>query len=125
MRPTDNIEKLINKLRVEPRAEVSKRNLEDALAAQRRVTGSAYSKPTVRRIIMKGPITKIVAAAVIVIAAFLILRNGPVNITSTAFGLDEVIEAMNKAQWMHSKYEIIGSEKDPNSVGEENSLSGL
>ncbi len=70
MRPADDIERLVNELRVEPRAEASKRNLDDALAAQKKAAGAAYSKPTVWRIIMKSPFTKIAVAAVIIIACF-------------------------------------------------------
>ena len=66
MRPAENIEKLINKLRVEPRAEMSKRNLDDALAAHKKVIGSVSSKPILWRIIMKSRTGKIAAAAVII-----------------------------------------------------------
>jgi len=76
------------------------------------------------RIIMKSPITKIAAAAAIAIAAILILHNSSVNITSTAFGLDDVIEAMNKAQWMHSQYKILNSSVDANKTYNENKLAG-
>jgi outer membrane lipoprotein-sorting protein len=68
MRPAENIEKSINRLRVEPRTEISKRNLDDALAAQKKATGSAYSRPTIWRTIMKSRVSKIAAAAVITIA---------------------------------------------------------
>ncbi|MBN2180266.1 MAG: hypothetical protein JW715_00015 [Sedimentisphaerales bacterium] len=114
MRPADNIEKLINKLRVEPRAEASKRNLEDALAAQEKATGSAYAKPTVWRIIMKNPITKIAVAAVIVITAIMLLHNGSMEITSQAFGIDNVIEAMQKAEWIHCIMTLEQFSGDPN-----------
>ena len=75
MRPSENIEKLIKKLRVEPRTGISKKNLEDALAAQKKAAGSAYSKPTVWRIIMKSPIIKLAAAAVIIIAVTIGVKN--------------------------------------------------
>ncbi len=58
-------------------------------------------------IIIKSPITKIAAAAAIIIAAVLILRNGSVDITTPVFGVQDVLVAMKKAQWMHIKYEII------------------
>jgi len=68
MRPTENIEKLISRLRVEPRAEMSKRNLDDALAAHKKVIGSVSSRPTIWRIIMKSRTGKIAAAAVIIVS---------------------------------------------------------
>ena len=68
MRPAENIEELINRLRVEPRAEISKRNLDDALAAHKKVIGSVSSRPTIWRIIMKSRIGKIAAAVVIIVS---------------------------------------------------------
>ncbi len=68
MRPAENIEKLINRLRVEPRAEMSKRNLDDALAAHKKVIGSVSSRPTIWRIIMRTRTGKIAAAAVIIVS---------------------------------------------------------
>ena len=53
MRPSENIEKLINKLQVEPRADASKRNLEDTLAVHKETINSAYSKPNIWRNFMK------------------------------------------------------------------------
>jgi hypothetical protein len=66
MRPADNIEKLISKLRVEPRDEMSKRNLEDALAAHKKVIVSSSSRPSVWRIIMKSRVNKIAAAVIVI-----------------------------------------------------------
>jgi hypothetical protein len=68
------------------------------------------------RIIMKSPITKLAAAAVIIIAAILALHNGSVNITSPAFGLEDVIAAMQKAKWMHVKFEVTELKVDPNTA---------
>ena len=68
MRPAENIEKLISRLRVEPRTEMSKRNLDDALAAHKKVIGSVSSRPTIWRIIMKSRTGKIAAAAVIIVS---------------------------------------------------------
>jgi hypothetical protein len=89
MRPADNIEKLINKLRVKPRARISKRNLDDALAAQKKATGSVYFQPTVWRIIMKSPITKAATAAVVIIACFTGLHFW--NSTGSGIALADVL----------------------------------
>jgi hypothetical protein len=73
---------------------------------KRQISGTNVNLEYIKKRIIKSPITKITTAAVIIIAAILILQNGSVNITSTAFGLDDVITALRKAQWMHVKYEI-------------------
>jgi hypothetical protein len=85
MRPSENIEKLINRLRVEPRTEMSKRNLDDALAAHKKVIGSAPSKPTIWRIIMKSGITKIAAAVIVLVIIGLHLFSNSINGTSVAW----------------------------------------
>ncbi len=68
MRPAENIEELINRLRVEPRAEMSKRNLDDALAAHKKVIGSVSSRPTIWRAIMKSRTGKIAAVVMIIVS---------------------------------------------------------
>jgi outer membrane lipoprotein-sorting protein len=93
MRPAENIEKLISKLQVEPRAEVSKRNLEDVLEARKKATGSTYLEPILWRIIMKSKITKITAAAV-VIAAVLIGVTLIDKSTTPAYAIEQTIHAM-------------------------------
>ncbi|MHC4756591.1 MAG: hypothetical protein ACYTBP_15770 [Planctomycetota bacterium] len=85
MRPADNIEKLINKLRVEPRADMSKRNLDDALAAHKKVIGSASSRPTIWRIIMKSRITRISAAVIIIAIIGLHQFSNSINGTSVVW----------------------------------------
>ena len=99
MRPAENIEKLINRLRVEPRAEMSKRNLDDALAAHKKVIGSVSSRPTIWRTIMKSPITKIATAAVVIIAVMFVLQNGSVDIASTAYA--QMRKNIQKMPWVH------------------------
>jgi len=94
MRPADNIEKLISKLRVEPRAEMSKRNLDDALAAHKKVIGSVSSRPTIWRIIMKSGITKIAAAVIILVIIGLHLFSNSINGTSVVWA--DVAERLEK-----------------------------
>ena len=67
MRPADNIEKLISRLQVEPRAEMSKRNLADALTAHNKVIGPISSRPSVWSTIVKSRINKIAAAVIIIV----------------------------------------------------------
>ena len=94
MRPAENIEKLINRLRVEPRAEMSKRNLDDALAAHKKVIGSVSSRPTIWRTIMKSKVSKIAAAAIIIVIIGLHQFNNSINGTSVVWA--DVAERLEK-----------------------------
>ncbi len=70
MRPADNINELIKKLKLKASAELDKRVHDDisrALAESEK-TKSAFTQPKIRRTIMKSRIIKLAAAAVIVIA---------------------------------------------------------
>jgi hypothetical protein len=70
MRPTEDIEKLVKKLRINPRAEMHTKTLNDILKAQEKskLDASAVHSPGIGRIIMRSPITKLAVAAVIIIA---------------------------------------------------------
>ncbi len=74
MKPADNIEEVIKKdLNFTAGAELHDRMLDDVLNAQEKSkqTKSALALPNIRRQIMKSPITKLVAAAVIIIAVLI------------------------------------------------------
>jgi hypothetical protein len=70
MRPTEDIEKLVKKLRINPRAEMHTKTLNDILKAQEKSKSdaSAAHSPGIGRIVMRSPITKLAAAAIIIIA---------------------------------------------------------
>ena len=71
MRPTDNIEKLIKKLRYNPTPKTSDKLHENLLSAFEN-HNKQYSAPAganIWRIIMKNKITKLTVAAVIIITA--------------------------------------------------------
>ena len=72
MRPAENIERLIKNLTDRTSAQMDERVLGDVLRAleESKKNKSAASKPNIRRTIMKSPITKLAAAAVIIIACF-------------------------------------------------------
>jgi len=59
------------------------------------------------RIIIKSNIIKFAAAAVIIIVAILLLHNGSVSITTPAFGLEDVYNAIDNLQWIHSTMTIV------------------
>jgi hypothetical protein len=103
VRPVEAIEKLIKKINVIPSAEMDERMLNDIFEAQEKTkVTSAEHKPSVWRIIMKSRITKLAAAAVIIIAVVLsvIILN---KSTPTAFGIERVIAASDNIRFLHVK----------------------
>jgi hypothetical protein len=86
MSPSESIEKLIKKLRYQAKAETQERILGNVLQAldtlEMQKPGAAA--PNIRSIIMKSPITKLAAAAVIILAILAglpFLNNGGSSIT--------------------------------------------
>jgi len=77
MRPVGNIEKLIKKLRYKAGAEAHDRILGNVLQAleKKEKQKPAAVKPDIWRMIMKSPVTKLAAAAVIIIAALIGLHQ--------------------------------------------------
>jgi hypothetical protein len=82
---------------------MSKRNLDDALAAHKKVIGSVSSRPTIWRTIMKSPITKIATAVIIIIAAAIIFNNGSIDIASVTWA--DMQEAFLAESWVHLQYD--------------------
>ncbi|MHC4751839.1 MAG: hypothetical protein ACYTFW_18445, partial [Planctomycetota bacterium] len=120
MRPADNIEESISGLRVEPRAEMSKRNLDDALAAQKKATDSAYPKPTVWRIIMKSRVSKITAAAAIILV-MIGLHQLNISIRGTSIAWADVAERLENVRSYKAKARRVLTEvgqEEPNFEGE-------
>ena len=69
MRPDNNLEKLIENLKTTPSAELDTKinqAIDNAMAERKRIE-SAY-RPSIGRIIMRSPMTKLAAAAIIIIA---------------------------------------------------------
>ena len=90
MKPADNIEEVIKKnLNFTAGTELHDRMLDDVLNAQvkSKKTKSALAEPNIRRTIMKSPITKYAAAAVIIIAVMAALNHfgNPIDGTSVAW----------------------------------------
>ena len=75
MRPTEKIESSVKKMNFSAGAELRKQILDDAMKAHEQTkTQSAFEKPNIWRIIMKSRITKLAAAAVVVIAGVLCVQ---------------------------------------------------
>lgn len=97
MRPAENIKRLINKLHDTTGAEMDKRVLEDALGAlaESENATSAYTRPKIWRTIMRSPITKLAAAAVVILA----MLGGVVFLSESDSGiaLAEVLARVEQA----------------------------
>ena len=103
MRPAENIEKLIKKLSDKTSAGMDERvrkNMLDALAESEKP--SALTRPNLRRIIMKSPITKIAAAAMIVVGIVLSIAIWDTT-TSTAYALEQTIQASHSVRYLRIK----------------------
>jgi outer membrane lipoprotein-sorting protein len=75
MRPSERIESTVKKLNFSAGAELRKRILDDAMKAHEQAgTQPAFEKPNIWRIIMKSRITKLAAAAVVVIAGLVCVQ---------------------------------------------------
>ena len=101
MRSAENVENFIKKVRLKASAQMHKRILNDALEAQKksRKTKSAKLEPNIWRIIMKSPITKLAAAAVIIIPVLLLIT---IFRTSTpAYGFEQTVAAMQGKRSFH------------------------
>jgi hypothetical protein len=61
---------------------------------------------------------RVAAAAVIIVVAILALHNGSVHIVSPAFGVQDVLDAMKKANWVHYVVEVTGINVDANTAEE-------
>ncbi len=73
-----------------------------------RQTSASKHPLSIRNIIMKSPITKLAAAAVIVIAVSIVINqfDGSIDITTTAFA--QITENMKKMPWLHVLAESAG-----------------
>ena len=114
MKPTDNIEKTIKKeLSFTASARLHDRMLDDVLNAQEKSkkTKSAATAPSIRRQIMKSPMTKLVAAVVLIAAVGLSINlwNKTLPI---AYALEQTIEANHTVRYLYIK-DFKPDEEDP------------
>jgi len=116
MRPSDNINELIKKLQLKASADLDKRIHDDisrALAESQK-TESAVTQPNIWRTIMKSPITKLAAAAVIIIACVIGLSLW--KATSSGIVLADVLAQIEKIEAVRYKSTLtmIYPDLDPN-----------
>lgn len=118
MRPTENIEKLIKNINIDTNAKTDEVVLVEVVEAFEKSKGKKTSatEQNIWRIIMKSKITKIAAAAMIMVAVFVGIHylGGSIDGASAAFAVEDVIAAMQKTEWMHITYEFSELNCDPN-----------
>ena len=114
MKPTDNLEETIKKkLNFTASARLHDRMLDDVLNAQEKSkkTKSAATAPSLRRQIMKSPMTKLAAAAIIIIAVVLSISL-MVRTTPVAYALGQTIEANHTVRSLYIK-DFTPDQEDP------------
>ncbi|MBW8040049.1 MAG: hypothetical protein FVQ85_08630 [Planctomycetes bacterium] len=97
MRPANNMKNLIRKLRYDAGVETHDRilgNVLQALDESERIK-SAVSRPNIRRIIMKSKITRVAAAAVVIIAILIGINHFGGSIDGASVAWAQVVEQIN------------------------------
>jgi hypothetical protein len=100
MRPSDNIEKLIKKLRYKTSAETHDRVLGNVLQALDKKQKVGATTPDIWRMIMKNPITKLSTAAVIIVCIALTIPF-ITKIATPAYSVEQTLQAMQDLQTMY------------------------
>jgi len=98
MRPADNTENLIKKLRYKAGAEAHDRILDNVMRTldESEKQKSGVTAPNIWRTIMKSPITKLAAAAVIIVGVLTVMHFVGLSTTTVTFA--EVIKPILNAQ---------------------------
>ena len=106
MKSASEINRLIKQMRFSPSGVADKRILEytQTVLKQRPENGSNTFEPNVWRTIMRSPITKLAAAAVVLIAVLTGIHhfNGTIDGASVAWA--EMQETFSSQNWVHIKY---------------------
>ncbi len=109
MRPTEDIKKLIKNLNDKTSAEMDRRVVKDVLLA---LEQSRKTTTPLGRTIMKNPITKLAAAAVIILALILSISFWDKS-TSTAYAFEQTVKANHTVRYLNMSYIDAGYENEP------------
>ena len=95
MKSLEDIENRIAKFNVNPRSEMRSKVLDEALEIQRSQKRKSTSDTYTWRIIMKSPLAKVAAAAILIVACLIggVVFNQTSNV---AWAIEQSIEALNK-----------------------------
>ncbi|HCO92497.1 MAG TPA: hypothetical protein DIU00_00860 [Phycisphaerales bacterium] len=104
MNSPENIEKLIKNAVIHSNPDVNQAVLKEFLQQFNNTQEQkpVVTQPNIRRKIMKSPITKLAAAAVIIIAVMLSINIWD-NITPAAYALDQTVQASHSVRYLHIK----------------------
>ena len=107
MRPADNITKLFKKLHIRTSAQLDEKIYDEIsrAAVKTKYKESANTQPNLWRIIMKSRLTKLTAAAVIIIAIIIGINQfgGSIDLVKPAYGITDVAELFQAAKTIHMK----------------------
>ena len=113
MRPAENVKRLIKNLQDKTSPKMDERVLGDVLRAlEESEQPSALTWPNIRRTIMKSPITKLAAAAVIIVGVVLSVTIWD-KTTSTAYALEQTIQATHSVRYLHIKSFMVSISDEP------------
>ncbi|MHC4585606.1 MAG: hypothetical protein ACYS3N_13825 [Planctomycetota bacterium] len=99
MRPRENIENIIKKFNVDVNTRKDREIFDELrkLQAKSKQAPPGTSAITIWRILMKSRMTKLAAAAVIIIALYIFLQFP----SGAAYALQDTIDAYNSIRWLH------------------------
>ena len=102
MRPAENIEKLIKDVNIDTNAKIDETVLDDVIKAFEKAKSkkSVTHQPNIWRIIMKSKITKLAAAAVIILAVVFSMTIFDKSMP-TAYAFEQTIQASHSVQYLH------------------------
>jgi hypothetical protein len=112
MRPADDIKRFIDRAAVSTNPKVDKTVLHIVLAAQKQALDktSAAARPSLRSIVMRSPIAKLAAAAVIAVALVLFIGLWDKSAPS-AYALEQTVAANQSVRWLHIRNFTIGHDE--------------
>jgi hypothetical protein len=103
MKPTDDIKKLFKSAAISTNPKVDEMVFDKVLKAQEKAlkAGPAFGRLNIRGVIMKSPITKLAAAAVIVVAVLSsVFQFGDLT-NNAGIAFAGTLETMKRMPWMH------------------------
>ncbi|MHC4113515.1 MAG: tetratricopeptide repeat protein [Planctomycetota bacterium] len=102
MKPTDNMKKLFENAAISTNPKADEMVFDKVLTAQEKAFKArpTLAEPNIRRTIMKSPITKLAAAAVIIVGVVLSITVID-KLTSEAYAIVQTVEAFKNVRCMH------------------------
>jgi len=103
MRPAENIEKLVKNINIDTNAKIDEAVLGEVVEAfeKSKVKKTSAIEQNIWRIIMKSKITKLAAAAVIIVAVLIGLNQFSGSIDGSNVAFADMIKTMKQMPWVH------------------------